>query len=433
MESGGPSAAERLRAAVDGAVDWVDFYSRLGSSEVFRNEVRGRSPAVLPAPDVEMLSGAAVDSRLRDFEAACVPAKVNAAVKTPRGWSYCPLGTPGGVVELAEARAAIEHGTLIYPEVQFLCPLVADAALAAQRSFGFPANANVYRTPAGRAESSPAHTDHHDVFVIQTQGRKRWRVWAPPPRPAGKDPLLRGKKPDDPLHVSQLGAPVLDTVLSQREVLYVPTGFPHFVQTDLSGALEDSVHVTLALGSHEHELTFLSARRLVLGGANAYFDVSRITDETWWRLIEPLPFGFLGTQDFDPARVGEEVRVRMREAEPWRFAEGGLEGLPCEAVCSELKAERDRVLANHERLYSIAVASIGAKGEELARRHGEIAALEIAAEAQDQDLYYRCRDIREACPPPPPGERDPDAEFSGRGRGRGKGHNVERDGADTGG
>ena len=35
------------------------------------------------------------------------------------------------------------------------------------------------------AVSAPAHTDKQDVFVLQTQGSKHWRVFAPPP-PANK-------------------------------------------------------------------------------------------------------------------------------------------------------------------------------------------------------------------------------------------------------
>ena len=77
----------------------------------------------------------------------------------------------------------------------------------------------------GCSLSVPPHTDRQDVLVFQTQGAKRWRVFAPPPRSKGKDPLNRGKN-GDVLGFEEMGPPLLDTVLRKGDVLYVPTGFP---------------------------------------------------------------------------------------------------------------------------------------------------------------------------------------------------------------
>jgi ribosomal protein L16 Arg81 hydroxylase len=46
--------------------------------------------------------------------------------------------------------------------------------------------------------SAPPHTDKQDVFVVQTQGAKHWRVFKPPSpsKKSTSDPYARGKGPD---------------------------------------------------------------------------------------------------------------------------------------------------------------------------------------------------------------------------------------------
>lgn len=39
-------------------------------------------------------------------------------------------------------------------------------------------NANMYLTPPGKAGLSP-HYDVRDVFVVQLEGRKHWKMWEP--------------------------------------------------------------------------------------------------------------------------------------------------------------------------------------------------------------------------------------------------------------
>ena len=50
---------------------------------------------------------------------------------------------------------------------------------------------NLYLTNAGVEVSAPPHTDEQDVVIVQTQGRKRWRVYSPPnnSKKPGNDPL----------------------------------------------------------------------------------------------------------------------------------------------------------------------------------------------------------------------------------------------------
>ena len=40
------------------------------------------------------------------------------------------------------------------------------------------------------------HSDAQNVLVFQCSGKKRWKVWPPPPRERNKDPFGRGKGGD---------------------------------------------------------------------------------------------------------------------------------------------------------------------------------------------------------------------------------------------
>ena len=71
-------------------------------------------------------------------------------------------------------------------------------------------------TPPGSVISVPPHTDRQDVIVFQTEGSKRWRVFDPPKRIKGTDPLNRGKS-GDVLQMKDLGMPVLDVVLRKGD------------------------------------------------------------------------------------------------------------------------------------------------------------------------------------------------------------------------
>jgi JmjC domain len=93
-----------------------------------------------------------------------------------------------------------------------------------ESSLGHPAQVNAYITPPG-SQGLAVHQDSHDVFVLQSFGRKQWDVWAP--RPLGSD-----KPADDE-------SPVLSVTMSPGDAMYMPLGTPHAAstQTVLSGHL----------------------------------------------------------------------------------------------------------------------------------------------------------------------------------------------------
>lgn len=105
---------------------------------------------------------------------------------------------------------------------------------------GHPAQVNAYVTPAASRGFDP-HYDVHDVFVLQVAGEKRWVIH----EPVRQDPL-----PDEPWTeqadaVSARAAeePLIDTVLSPGDALYLPRGFIHSA-TALGGT---TIHLTIGI------------------------------------------------------------------------------------------------------------------------------------------------------------------------------------------
>lgn len=123
--------------------------------------------------------------------------------------------------------------------------------------------ANAFITP-GATQSASLHYDDSHNFVVQTEGRKRWRVYAPPP----------GVHPG--MEATDLGGRLLlERIVEPGDVLYFPPGFPH--EAEATDGL--SIHLTFAA----YELM----PTMVLG---AVVDTLYASDR-WKRLPPGLPDG----------------------------------------------------------------------------------------------------------------------------------------------
>jgi len=63
------------------------------------------------------------------------------------------------------------------------------------------------------------HTDQYDVFIIQGQGQRRWRV--------GRRASLKTVQPHPKLLQVEAFEPIIDAELEPGDILYIPPGFPH--------------------------------------------------------------------------------------------------------------------------------------------------------------------------------------------------------------
>ena len=147
--------------------------------------------------------------------------------------------------------------------------------------FRCPVHANLYLTPEG-AQGFDAHFDTHEVFVLQLEGAKQWRLFgAPRPLP------LVDERFDVPRN--KLGPP-REVQLEAGDLLYIPRGFVHEAFT----SEQASLHLTVGVNVYRWAD--------LLGEA-----LSALTREDQ-RFREAIPREVLG-----PAGLGPAVRERFTE------------------------------------------------------------------------------------------------------------------------
>lgn len=116
------------------------------------------------------------------------------------------------------------------PKVNTICQDIADF-------FGVAVDASVFITPGGSSEGFGIHYDPVDMLILQTRGSKRWHFW----KPQFLNPLSRIACQDyDP---QMIGKPVIDIMLNQGDLLYVPRGWLH----QALGTDATSVHLSLGI------------------------------------------------------------------------------------------------------------------------------------------------------------------------------------------
>ncbi|PEG38609.1 cupin [Mycolicibacterium agri] len=130
--------------------------------------------------------------------------------------------------------------TIVLQGLHRLWPPLIDFARRMVDDLGHPVQANAYITPPTNRGFDP-HYDVHDVFVLQVSGQKRWIVHAPVhhhPLPSQPWTQHRGA-----IAARATEEPVIDTVLSEGDALYLPRGWVHSAQ-----ALDTtSIHLTIGV------------------------------------------------------------------------------------------------------------------------------------------------------------------------------------------
>ena len=141
--------------------------------------------------------------------------------------------------------------------------------------------ANTYYTPAGAQGFAP-HFDDVDVFIIQTEGRKKWSVYS--------YDGTRPRYPSEDFFEDDIGPPDFQYELEVGDILYLPRGTIHYAQSfpDIH-----SLHVTLSANQRNtyidylHSLFHMAVEKIAENNSNARRTISY-----------EIPFAF-GTA-FDP-------------------------------------------------------------------------------------------------------------------------------------
>jgi bifunctional lysine-specific demethylase and histidyl-hydroxylase NO66 len=183
-------------------------------------------------------------------------------------------------------EAFAQGATIVLQALHRQQPAVAGFCRELELALTHPVQANAYVTPA-TSRGLAVHHDTHDVFVLQTHGKKAWRVYPPVVELAGKEQRW-SKELGDP------GRPMLEAELASGDALYIPRGFLH----DAEAQEDVSVHVTVGILAR----TWLDVWRHVMNEA---------ADHAPFR--ELLPVGFAR----DPDALAEEVAVRAGEFRAW--------------------------------------------------------------------------------------------------------------------
>ncbi|CAD5123363.1 DgyrCDS11720 [Dimorphilus gyrociliatus] len=106
-----------------------------------------------------------------------------------------------------------------------------------QEYFGCMAGANVYLTPPNSQGFAP-HWDDIEAFILQLEGKKRWRLYSPRSDNETLPRFSSGNFTD-----KDIGEPTLDVILEAGDLLYFPRGTIHQGNT-VNG--EHSLHITVS-------------------------------------------------------------------------------------------------------------------------------------------------------------------------------------------
>ncbi|CAL7950240.1 unnamed protein product [Xylocopa violacea] len=107
-----------------------------------------------------------------------------------------------------------------------------------QEFFGCFVGANSYLTPPNSQGFAP-HYDDIEAFILQVEGKKRWRLYKP-----RNDSEYLPRYSSINFSDSEIGEPILDTVVNAGDLLYFPRGTIHQGET-----IDDthSLHITLSV------------------------------------------------------------------------------------------------------------------------------------------------------------------------------------------
>jgi len=131
--------------------------------------------------------------------------------------------------------------------IQLLCPQKHSDAIftllsTLEHEFGCMMGSNVYLTPGGYPNQGFApHYDDVDVFILQLEGTKIWKVY----EPANKGEKLPRWSSRDFTNGEMLNRKlIIDVQLGEGDLLYLPRGYIHEAKTTSGG--KSSLHLTVS-------------------------------------------------------------------------------------------------------------------------------------------------------------------------------------------
>ena len=302
-----------------------------------------------------------------------------------KGWKITAVSNPRGDsfdearMKFDDVLAALERGTVIFNAAGAHIPKLAAPCLAVTDATATPNALNLYVTASGKRTSAPPHTDKQDVVVVQTSGRKHWRVYQPtdPSLRPFADPFARGKGDDNlPLYtLEESGTLLVETTLEAGDILFVPAGFPHTTATAFDASEEDdtSLHMTFNIDTHVWDMDYVSARRLALRRGcvkdtalgqtleeeNRYVgSINELSGPVHDDLFAEFPLGFLDEEDQSISEalldeVTDELIRISKEVDAETFSQ--VEESVWKETVERVKQQGLELLETHRDMYLAAI------------------------------------------------------------------------------
>ena len=205
------------------------------------------SPAdALPADGfTELLDANAVDELVsqRGLRTPFLCVAKNGATVAEKAFT-APGGVGAGIADQVSddklVRLFADGSTLVLQALHRVWPPILELCQRLAAELGHPVQANAYVTPP-QNQGFSAHYDVHDVFVLQIDGEKQWRIHPP----VWESPLRDQPWNDHKAAVEKQAQerPLLEAVLRPGDCLYLPRGYLH-AATALGGV---STHLTLGV------------------------------------------------------------------------------------------------------------------------------------------------------------------------------------------
>lgn len=232
------------------------------------------------------------------------------------------LAAPNRIID-----AYRDGATVVLQGLHLTNPSLAKLANNLALELDQPVQINAYLSPAA-TRGLDVHFDYHDVFVVQVEGTKRWRVWDRLERSV--DPVVGTHRIPKPRY-DELGDPTLDLTLGPGDVVYLPRGFPHAAES-----IDDvSSHLTIGvLAITWHRLVRRAVDAAVAGGRlTASIPLSSLEPDGGSRLerlrgadLDAIDdeFDFAAVQHWLAGQIwGRQAVTRLRPRQPIGAADIG--------------------------------------------------------------------------------------------------------------
>ena len=219
------------------------------STEQFRQDYYGVRPLHVPAGQSgHSRSNLLSSERLGELLSApshwseeSLKVILNSAPVLPEFYLGEVSGPPrGGRANAAKLQMFVDMGaSLVANYLEDIAPEIRELTSMLGAELGGKAGANAYASSKD-IRAFETHCDLHEVFAVQTEGVKTWRIY----RNRAESPVETLEGPDAQELIHRVKGPIEMTVeMKPGDLLYIPRGFYH----DALANSEKSLHLTIAV------------------------------------------------------------------------------------------------------------------------------------------------------------------------------------------